>query len=93
MQLTAYLESLLLARLSNELSIITPKDPEMRGCQLSLRLHRPAVQARAVFDSLSKAGVVCDWREPDIIRVAPIPLYNSFVDVWEFVAALEQALQ
>jgi kynureninase len=92
-QLTGYLESLLLARLSNELSIITPKDPEMRGCQLSLRLHRPAVQARAVFDSLSKQGVICDWREPDIIRVAPVPLYNSFVDVWEFVAALERALQ
>lgn len=92
-QLTGYLESLLRARLSDALSIITPGDPEMRGCQLSLRLHRPAVQARAAFDSLATQGVICDWREPDIIRVAPVPLYNSFLDVWEFVAALEHALQ
>jgi kynureninase len=92
LQLTGYLEELLQIRLSDALSVITPKDPQARGCQLSLRLHRPAAEARAVFDSLSTQGVVCDWREPDIIRVAPVPLYNSFLDVWQFVAALELAL-
>ena len=93
MQLTGYLQSLLQARLPTALTIITPNDPEARGCQLSLRLHRSPADARAVFDSLAKQGVVCDWREPDIIRVAPVPLYNSFVDVWQFTQALEQALR
>ncbi|MBL8270012.1 kynureninase [Steroidobacter sp.] len=93
LRLTGYLEALLQARLANALSIITPSDPEARGCQLSIRLRRSPTAARATFDSLSAQGVFCDWREPDIIRVAPVPLYNSFLDVWQFVAALEQALQ
>lgn len=93
LRLTGYLEALLQARLSHALTVITPADAEARGCQLSIRLHRSATEARAVFDSLAAAGVFCDWREPDIIRVAPVPLYNSFVDVWQFVAALELALQ
>lgn len=92
LRLTDYLQALLQTRLSHALNIITPADPEARGCQLSIRLHRSASEARAVFDSLAAAGVFCDWREPDIIRVAPVPLYNSFVDVWQFVAALEQTL-
>jgi kynureninase len=93
LKLTGYLEALLRARLAAALSIITPSDPEARGCQLSIRLHRPAAEARAAFDSLVSQGVFCDWREPDVIRVAPVPLYNSFMDVWRFVAALERALQ
>ena len=93
LRLTGYLQALLETRLSHALNIITPADPEARGCQLSIRLHRSANEARAVFDSLAAAGVFCDWREPDIIRVAPVPLYNSFIDVWDFVAALERALQ
>lgn len=93
LRLTAYLQALLESRLSKSLTITTPGDPEARGCQLSIRLHRPANEARAAFDALAAQGVFCDWREPDIIRVAPVPLYNSFLDVWQFVAALEQALQ
>lgn len=93
LRLTGYLQALLQTRLRDALTIITPGDPEARGCQLSLRLHRSPSQARAVFDSLAAQGVVCDWREPDIIRVAPVPLYNSFLDVWQFVSALEQALR
>jgi kynureninase len=92
LQLTGYLQALLQFRLNDALTIITPAEPEARGCQLSLRLHRSPMQARAVFDALEKQGVICDWREPDIIRVAPVPLYNSFMDVWQFVTALEQAL-
>lgn len=93
LQLTAYLQALLQARLSNALTIITPGDPEARGCQLSLRLHRSPAQARAVFHSLEQQGAIGDWREPDIIRVAPVPLYNSFLDVWQFVSRLERALR
>ena len=93
LQLTGYLQALLQARLQDALAIITPSDPDARGCQLSLRLNRSPIQARAVFIELSEQGVVCDWREPDIIRVAPVPLYNSFLDVWQFVQTLEQALR
>jgi kynureninase len=91
--LTGYLESLLRAQLADSLTILTPADPEARGCQLSLRLKRTASEARKVFDALAAAGVTGDWREPDVIRVAPVPLYNTFCDVWEFVAALGRALR
>ncbi|HEX7011698.1 MAG TPA: kynureninase [Steroidobacteraceae bacterium] len=92
-RLTGYLDALLRARLRDQLVILTPSDPEARGCQLSLRLKRSPSEARAVFDALSRAGFVADWREPDVIRVAPVPLYNTFAEVYEFVAALERFLQ
>lgn len=91
--LTGYLESLLRARLTDELTILTPPDPAERGCQLSVRLRRTAAQAHKAFDALAGAGFTGDWREPDVIRVAPVPLYNTFVEVWEFVAALERFLR
>jgi kynureninase len=80
--LTSYLESLLRQRPSSNFSIITPSDPAQRGAQLSLRLH---YKGRAVCDALKEQGVICDWREPDILRVAPVPLYNSFIDAYTFV--------
>jgi kynureninase len=92
-QLTGYLESLLRAQLADSVKILTPADPEARGCQLSLRLRRTSTQAREVFNALAAAGFTGDWREPDVIRVAPVPLYNSFTEVWEFVAALERTLR
>lgn len=73
--------------------VITPRDPLARGCQLSLRIPGTSAQGRAVFQHLSAAGVVCDWREPDIIRAAPAPLYNSFQDVERFAQALTRALE
>ncbi len=91
-QLTGYLESLLDARLRNSLTILTPRNPAARGCQLSLRLHRSPATAREVHSALTRQGYICDWREPDVMRVAPVPLYNTFAEIWEFVAALEQAL-
>jgi len=91
--LTGYLEQLLKARLSDSLTILTPADPEARGCQLSLRLHRTPTEARAVFEALNRRGFVGDWREPDVIRVAPIPMYNTFVEVREFTRVLEQCLR
>jgi kynureninase len=82
MTLTAYLEFLLEQHCSRSFSIITPRDPRQRGSQLSLRLHN---KERAVCDALKERGVICDWREPDILRVAPVPLYNSFSDAYNFV--------
>jgi kynureninase len=92
-QLTGYLESLLRAQLAESVTILTPRDPEARGCQLSLRLRRTPSEAHKVFDALGAAGCTGDWREPDVIRVAPIPLYNTFVEAWEFAAALGRILQ
>jgi kynureninase len=75
--LTSYLEFLI----GDRLEIVTPRDPLRRGAQLSFRL---AGRDRSVCDKLARAGVICDWREPDILRVAPAPLYNSFQDVFRF---------
>jgi kynureninase len=79
--LTGYLEYLLDQHGSNRFAIITPRDPQQRGAQLSMRV---AQNGRAVLDRLVSEGIVCDWREPDIIRVAPVPLYNTYGDVHRF---------
>ena len=92
-RLTGYLESLLRAQLADSVTILTPADTQARGCQLSLRLRRAPAEAHKVFDALAAAGFTGDWREPDVIRVAPVPLYNTFVEVWEFVAALGRLLR
>lgn len=86
--LTGYLEYLLKEKLAEEVEILTPADPARRGCQLSLRLHAGRRAARQVFEQLEAAGVTGDWREPDVIRVAPVPLYNSYADVYAFVDIL-----
>jgi kynureninase len=88
--LTGYLEFLLGQDHSGKFSIITPRNPAHRGAQLSLRLARGG---RAICDTLAAQGVICDWREPDIMRVAPVPLYNSFSDVFTFVEKFRAALQ
>jgi len=87
--LTGYLEYLLKHLRIPGLSIITPEDPGARGCQLSLTL---ASNGRAVFEALTAAGVICDWREPDCIRIAPVPLYNSFTDVYKFAQVFAAAV-
>lgn len=88
--LTGYLEFLLDQYPSKNFSIITPRDPEQRGAQLSIRLHR---HDRTICDRLTAQGVICDWREPDILRVAPAPLYNSFLEVYRFVEIFLQEIQ
>ena len=74
--------------------IVTPADTTQRGCQLSLRViggrgltGRDA--GRALFDDLATRGVLGDWREPDVIRISPAPLYNTHADVLRFVRAVE----
>ncbi len=90
--LTGFLEALLDAKLRDEVDVITPRDPAQRGCQLSLRLHAGVARGKAIFEELNRCDVMCDWREPDVIRVAPVPLYNSFEDVWDFVEILAAVL-
>jgi kynureninase len=90
--LTGFMEELL-APLEPRLRIITPRDAGARGCQLSIRIAGGAGPGRRVFEGLRAAGVVCDWRSPDIIRVAPVPLYNSFEDVARFALRLAGLLE
>ena len=85
LRLTGYLEALIRARLDSTLQIVTPADPAQRGAQLSLRVAGGRAQGRALFDHLASVGVIGDWREPNIFRVAPVPLYNSYLDVFRFV--------
>jgi kynureninase len=83
--LTGYLARLLTALGEDVVSVITPVHPNARGCQLSLRVTRGT---RALYEALEKMDIVVDFREPDIIRAAPVPLYNTFRDVWDFAAAV-----
>jgi kynureninase len=90
-ELTGYLE-FLLDRFAPAVKIISPRSSGSRGCQLSFRIAGAGRGAK-VFAWLGEHGVACDWREPDVIRAAPIPLYNSFEDVFRFGERLEQALK
>lgn len=90
--LTGYLEYLLQPIVKDKnanITLITPSKAADRGCQLSLQTK---ANGKKIFDKLTKAGVIADWREPDVIRVAPVPLYNSFEDVWHFAELLKQSL-
>lgn len=94
LRLTKYLEQLLDAMASRRLGIfdiITPRDASQRGAQLSLRLAPGLLDI--VLEHLDQEGVVVDERKPDVIRVAPAPLYNSFADVFHFCQVLEAALE
>ncbi|MBB5016249.1 kynureninase [Rehaibacterium terrae] len=88
-QLTGYLEMLIRERLDRVLHIVTPSEPERRGCQLSLRVAGGRERGRALFEYLMANGIVGDWREPDVIRISPTPLYNRHIDVLRFVRAVE----
>lgn len=89
-RLSEYLEFLLNQDKSGQLQIITPRDPAQRGAQFSIRIKG---NGRNVCERLAKAGIICDWREPDIMRVAPVPLYNSFLDAYVFAENLFNAIQ
>ncbi|MBC8173679.1 MAG: kynureninase [Chitinophagales bacterium] len=93
--LTGYLEYLLNSppegSKRSDFKIITPTDPNQRGCQLSIIMnpgspdsYRGVGDGKKAFDVLTANGIIADWREPDVVRVAPVPLYNSFEDVWQF---------
>src|SRR5690606_19903021 len=93
-RLTGYLETLIRERLADTLQVVTPHEPERRGAQLSLRVAggrgmtgRSA--GRALFEHLARHGVLGDWREPDVIRISPAPLYNSHADILRFARTVE----
>lgn len=90
--LTGYLEHLL-KPLHPDVHCITPSDPAARGCQLSIRITGAHRRGRRVLDGLAARGIVCDWREPDTIRVAPVPLYNGYEEVFHFTERLAQMLR
>ena len=89
MKLTGFLEFLIDELNDDRINIITPRNPEERGCQLSIQVRSANKKLHTL---LTEAGVISDWREPDVIRVAPAPLYNSFEDVYEFVVRLKKIL-
>ena len=86
-KLTGFLEYLITENLP-AVNIITPANPAERGCQLSL----VAPGGNNTFNKLSKKGVVCDWRKPDVIRVAPHPLFNCYTEVYDFVELLKHSI-
>ena len=91
--LTCYMESLIDARLADRVTVLTPRAPQERGAALSLRLECGRDAARAAFEGLLKRGIVPDWREPGVIRAAPVPFYNSYDDAWQFVDSLDAELR
>lgn len=91
LKLTSYLERLLQSLPSGHFSIITPGNREERGAQLSLRLQPGLLDA--VMRHLQANGVILDERRPDVIRVSPAPLYNSFTDVWKFCQIFHEACE
>ncbi|WP_417445354.1 kynureninase [Kangiella sp.] len=93
LQLTRYLRDLLEQELADEINILTPADERASGCQLSLTVNLHGLDGKTVFDRIEAAGVTCDFRHPNVIRVAPVPLYNSFEDAYRFVAILKDSLQ
>jgi kynureninase len=91
-ELTACLEALVACVAGSRLRQLTPAAPRQRGAQLSLQFAGGGAHARAVFALLGAAGIVCDLREPDVMRIAPVPLYNGFEDAWRFASSLGDAL-
>jgi kynureninase len=88
--LTAWLQQLIDELAPGKVEIISPREPGARGCQLSLRVKGGS---RELFDRIQTAGVLCDYRHPDVIRVAPVPLYNTFHEVWSFARILQQTTE
>jgi kynureninase len=88
-QLTNYMEFLVNEIDNDSINIITPGNPNERGCQLSIQVK---TADKSLYHAITEKGVVADWREPDVIRVAPTPLYNSYQDVFNFVEILKTQL-
>jgi kynureninase len=88
--LTGWFSELIESTLGDVLQVATPRDPQRRGSQLSLRVRGPRDAGRSLFDHLAERGVVVDWREPDIIRAAPTALYNTHLDCWRFARVVRE---
>ena len=88
-KLTGYFEFLITKFNNQDIKIITPSDSDKRGCQLSIQVKNAN---KTLHKKLTDVGVISDWREPDVIRCAPVPLYNSFEDVYKMVEKLKDIL-
>jgi kynureninase len=89
LKLTGYLEWLVHTQLGDVLDVATPADPARRGAQLSIRVRAGREQGRALFEHLMAHGVIGDWREPDVIRISPAPLYNRHADCLRFAETVQ----
>jgi len=87
--LTGYMEFLVNSLGDDVINIITPSDPNQRGSQLSIQVKNAD---KALFDKITEKGVIADWREPDVIRVSAVPMYNSFEDAWLFYRLLKESI-
>ena len=87
-----YFDLLLAEVIGHRMESLTPAVLAERGCQNSLRIRMPGVDGRAAYQGLVDSDVACDWRYPDVIRVAPVPLYNSFADIHRFAQILDRVL-
>jgi kynureninase len=87
-RLTGYLEWLIQSQLGNVLEVVTPADPARRGAQLSIRVKAGREAGRGLFEYLLEHGIIGDWREPDVIRMSPTPLYNRYEDCLGFAEAV-----
>lgn len=90
LQLTGYLEWLVQTQLADVLQVVTPADPQRRGAQLSIRVIGGRQRGRELFEYLMDHGIIGDWREPDVIRISPAPLYNRFEDCLVFAEAVRR---
>jgi kynureninase len=88
-----YLDYLLNAVIGDRVENITPAESDARGCQHALRVTRPGADGKTIHRALEAADVACDWRAPAVIRVAPVPLYNSFADIHRFVEIFDRVLR
>lgn len=88
-KLTGYMEFLIKEINEDRINIITPTDQNERGCQLSIQVNNTD---KNLHTQLTESGVISDWREPDVIRVAPVPLYNTFEDVFKFIERFKEVL-
>jgi kynureninase len=91
--LSAFLQAALQTACGDKIEVITPTDVEQRGAQLSIRVRGGSACARRAHAALGRRGVVGDWREPDTIRLAPVPLYNGFSDAWRAASELAAAIR
>lgn len=88
LHMVAYMQMLLTQKLDGQVTQVTPNSPEQRGAQFSLVVQG----GKEVFHALQAKGILCDWREPNVLRLAPVPLYNQFQEVWTFVDTLQGVL-
>jgi kynureninase len=92
LSLTRYLEWHLTRELAGRVRFLTPGDPDRRGCHLAVQFAPPPRNARTFVARLRAAGLVADWRRPDVLRLAPVPLYNRYRDAYAAVQALRRTL-